>query len=121
MLEENARRFTSAPRESPIGSSPLKPTPVDSHRKRAAMCPTRDRRRIGATAGAMVFPPTAESARSAPPVNAFPRLKPVTTLAGSPQSRNFFQISGLSASREAPYGIAEAAARPIADPAAKDY
>src|SRR5258708_3455767 len=106
MLAENARPFTNAPRESPIGSSPLKPTPADSHPKRAAMCPTRDPRRIGATAGATVFPQTAESARSAPPVNPFPRLRPVTTLAGSPQSRHFFQISGLPPSRKAPYGIA---------------
>src|SRR5258708_6125463 len=38
MRAENARRFTSAPGESPIGSRPLPPTQVDSPSMRVLRC-----------------------------------------------------------------------------------
>jgi hypothetical protein len=40
-----------------------------------------------------------------PLVNHFHHPKPITTLVGSPQCRNLFQISGLATGRKAPYGI----------------
>src|SRR5271169_3074339 len=44
--------------------------------------------------------------RDRPPlVNHFHHPKPVTTLVGSPQCRNLFQINGLATGRKAPYGI----------------
>src|SRR5216684_5444124 len=108
MLAEHARPFTSAPKESPIGSWPLPLTPVDFPDMRVAVCrPSRDPRLIRTNAGATAFPPTAQSARSAPSVNLFPTPRPATTPVGSPQSRNLFQISGLPPSRTAPYGIAD--------------
>src|SRR5258708_237474 len=107
MLAEHARPFTSAPKESPIGSWPLPLTPVDFPDMRVAMCrPPRDPRLIRTNAGATAFPPTAQSARSAPSSTLFPTPTPATTPVGSPQSRNLFQISGLPPSRTAPYGIA---------------
>ena len=42
---------------------------------------------------------------STPLVNLFQHPEPITTLVGSPQSRNLFQISGLATGRKAPYGI----------------
>src|ERR1700736_5147185 len=60
MLAEHARPFTSAPKESPIGSWPLPLTPVDFPDMRVAMCrPPRDPRLIRTNAGATAFPPTA--------------------------------------------------------------
>jgi hypothetical protein len=55
MRAENAKPFTSAPKESPIGSSPLPPTTVDFPPMRVAMCSVI--RLIGTSAGAAVFSP----------------------------------------------------------------
>jgi len=44
---------------------------------------------------------------STPLVNHFQHPEPITTLVGSPQSRNLFQISGLATGRKAPYGITD--------------
>src|ERR1017187_6583715 len=94
MLAETARLFTSSPRESPIGSPPVPPTPVDS-----SLCGSRGVRLSSeapaANAGAAAFPATVKCARQAPSVNRFHHPRPFTTLVGSPLSRNPFQISGL--------------------------
>ncbi len=94
MLAENARPFTSAPKESPIGSSPLPPTPVD-FLPCGSRCVLQCSRRIGTIAGAAAFPPTAEIGTIRALCQSFSSPAAVTTLAGSPQSRNLFQISGL--------------------------
>src|ERR1039458_8327029 len=94
MLAETARLFTSSPRESPIGSPPVPPTPVDS-----SLCGSRGVRLSSeapaANAGAAAFPATVKCARQAPSVNRFHHPRPFTTLVGSPRTRNLFQISGL--------------------------
>src|SRR5258708_35229933 len=106
MLTENARPFTRAPKESPIGSPPRPPSPDDSPPLRVAMCPQ------DSTAKSEQTPALLYSLR---PLNqhdhrllsiVFLIPDPVQLRPASSQSRNLFQISSVTSSREAPYGIA---------------
>src|ERR1017187_2102028 len=118
MLAETARLFTSSPRESPIGSPPVPPTPVDS-----SLCGSRGVRLSSeapaANAGAAAFPATVKCARQAPSVNRFHHPRPFTTLVGSPRTRNLFQISGLPPAASYLTESLELAAPPFLEPSGR--